>query len=67
MLKEEGLVKLEPWLKFVVKSGSSILHWIKNPRDTNYIFYTSLVTVIPEWNEFNTIDWGNCYLELITN
>lgn len=39
MLSLEELKQYHPWLVSVARSGSSVLPWITNPRDTDYIFY----------------------------
>lgn len=38
MVSNEILEKFKPWLISVAKVGSSVLPWIDNPRDTDYIF-----------------------------
>ena len=41
MLTQTQLDAYKPWLISVVKKGSSVLPWIKNPRDKDYIFYVT--------------------------
>lgn len=41
MLSKEILDQYKPWLISVVKTGSSILPWIDEPRDTDYRFYVT--------------------------
>ena len=38
MVSNEILEKFKPWLISVAKVGSSILPWINNPRDDDYLF-----------------------------
>lgn len=38
MVSNEILEKFKPWLISVAKVGSSVLPWIDNPRDTDYLF-----------------------------
>jgi hypothetical protein len=38
MITNEILEQFKPWLISVAKVGSSILPWIDNPRDTDYLF-----------------------------
>ena len=38
MVSNEILEQFKPWLISVAKIGSSVLPWIDNPRDTDYIF-----------------------------
>lgn len=41
MLSEKELQQYSPWLVSVACSGSSVLPWISNPRDHDYIFYVT--------------------------
>ena len=36
----EAAEKFKPYIIAIVKSGSSVLPWINNPHDTDYIIYT---------------------------
>lgn len=38
MITNEVLEQFRPWLISVAKVGSSVVPWIDNPRDTDYIF-----------------------------
>ena len=38
MITNEILEQFKPWLISVAKVGSSVLPWIDNPRDTDYLF-----------------------------
>lgn len=41
MLTNNELKLFEPWVISVAKTGSSALPWIKDPYDTDYVFYVT--------------------------
>lgn len=41
MLSVEEIQSYGSWIVSVAKTGSSILPWICNPRDTDYVFYVN--------------------------
>ena len=41
MLTNKELEQFQPWLISVAKTGSSTLPWIKDPYDTDYVFYVT--------------------------
>lgn len=41
MLTNKELEQFQPWLISVAKTGSRALPWVKNPNDTDYVFYVA--------------------------
>jgi hypothetical protein len=41
MLSKEILDKYKPWLVSVARTGSTVLPWINDSRDTDYVFYVT--------------------------
>ncbi len=41
MLTPTELKRFEPWLLSVARTGSTILPWINNPHDVDYVFYVT--------------------------